>query len=321
MSVPLSDSRLLVLCFVAAAAVVHAAESGGQSKREPLPNRESFRSGVFFRDAFRDGLIGKRPASLGAAGRPTSSVDASQRDEVPETKSSEQAWSQIISADTLEDEVKALAIEIVPHVQTLGRFSSGGYQEARRIYSELAVLFAVIAEFDKKVRWTKEAPTMRDRFSRAAANAKVTSVQAFNESKQRRLDLQELVRGGSIPVSPASQREAAWDHLADRSPLMERFTKSHDEGLAIWTATETSFKANHDSIQREAQLLRMFATVLAREGMSDADDDDYVAHCRSLARAADAVLQAVQGDDATSARRATSAIGKSCVQCHDDYRG
>ena len=156
--------------------------------------------------------------------------------------------------------MKALAIEVQSLVTTLGRFRSGGYQEVRRVYTELAALFAVIAEFDGQVRWSAAAPTMRDRFARAAANAKVSSPQAFQETKQRKLDLEELVRGGSVALLPA-EKMANWEQVCDRGPLMERFTLAHEEGLAIWTATAGAFVQHKSAVKREAELLQMFAEI------------------------------------------------------------
>ena len=155
----------------------------------------------------------------------------------------------------------------------------------------------------------------------AAANAKVTSTQAFNQAKLRKFDLEELVRGGTLVSSKKSEPDKDWSVICDRGPLMQRFTESFDEGLMIWTSSESEFTKNSANIVREAELLKLFAEILQRDGMEDAGDEDYDSYSQELSKASDAVLRAVRDKDAKAARVATSLVGKSCTQCHEDYRG
>ncbi len=154
-------------------------------------------------------------------------------------------WSELISAEVLEDEVKSLQMATSQSVTTPGMFTAGGYKSVRRDFSILALLFAVIGEYDGNVRWRQQAPAVRDQLARAAANAKVSSIQAFNEAKQRKLDLNDLVRGGTPNTAKPAERMARWDRVCDRQPLMQRLTIASDERLAPWTASETEFR-KHD---------------------------------------------------------------------------
>ena len=288
-------------------------------KRARLPKWDKFPAHIFFRDAFREGLVGDRPAVLGG----TSSAKATTNPSASQTAptASNQSWSGVVSATTLEDSIKALQIDLQKSVTTPGRFSSGGYRTVRRQFSELATLFAVISEYDKQVRWKEDAPLARDLFARAASNTKVSSIQAFNESKQRKFDLEELVRGGTLDSSRPVEEQNNWENIVDRSPLMQRLKTSHEERVAVWTSNEQEFTRNIDRTKREAELLRMFAVVMTKDGMEDAGDDDYENYCKQLKTAAGSLLQAVREKDANAARKASSDIGKSCSACHEDYRG
>ena len=314
-------SRLLTLLAILLPAVLLAQEVG-KPKRARLPKWDKFPSHIFFRDAFREGLVGNRPATLG--GTPTSTTapnNVATSTGVSSSTPRSKTWASLVSPTTLEDEVKALQIEVQKSVTTPGRFSSGGYQLVRRQFSELAVLFAVITEYDADVRWKKEAPLARDLFAKAAANAKVSSIQAFNEAKQRKFDLEELVRGGTLTSSRPTDTANDWEQIADRRPLMQRMKMGYEEGLSIWTANEKEFAANLPRAKREAELLRMMAVAMTKDGMEDAGDEDYDEYCRQLESTAGALLQAVREKDATAARKATSAMGQSCSACHEDYRG
>ena len=294
-----------------------SAQPAAKPKRAALPKWEKFPSDIFYKDAFKEGLIGPRPATLGGQTKSTYPDKPNPDNDKPAGF----AWTQVISPQTLEDEVKSLNLQVQKSVTTPGKFSGGGYQDVRRQFTELATLFAVIANYDGKVRWIDEAPHARDAFARAAANAKVTSIQAFNDAKQRKLDLEELVRGGTLNSNKPTIKENDWEKVCDRRPLMQRIETGYREGLEIWAGKASSFEANLAKVKREAELLKLFGVVLMREGMEDAGDDDYDAYCRQLIDAAEAMVRAAQDKDAVAAKKANGLINKSCVQCHDDYRG
>ena len=294
------------------------AQPAAKPKRAALPKWDKFPSDIFFKDAFQEGLVGPRPATLGGA---TKSSSSNEPKSPTGNTSTGFAWSQVVSPETLEDEVKSLNLQVQKSVTTPGKFSGGGYQDVRRQFTVLATLFAVIANYDGKVRWIDQAPHARDAFARAAANAKVTSIQAFNDAKQRKLDLEELVRGGTLNSNKPASKENDWERVCDRRPLMQRIETGYREGLEIWAGKPSAFEANLAKVKREAELLKLFGVVLMREGMEDAGDDDYDAYCRQLVDAADAMVRAAQDKDAAAAKAANGRINKSCVQCHDDYRG
>ncbi len=308
-----------VVCLPAVGFGQNSGKVDPKPKRARLPKPSDFPQGIFFKNAFQESLVGTRPARLGK--RPTSNAGSSTAEAVANNEPKGLKWSELVSARTLEDEVKSLQMSVQKSVTTPGRFSGGGYREVRRQFTELATLFAVIHKYDGTVRWQKQAAHARDAFGRAAANAKVASAQVFNQAKQRKFDLEELVRGGSIPTTKPASPENDWSTICDRGPLMQRFTGSYDEGLMIWTSSETEFQKNLANIQKEAELLKLFSEILKQDGMEDAGDEDYERYCDELSSAATAVLRSVSDKDAKAARQATSMVGKSCTRCHEDYRG
>ncbi len=294
-------------------------ESLGQraqsNKRARHPDWQDLPSGIFFEDAFRDGLIGPRPDVRGAS-KP-SSPTAGSPDPAPATNGF--AWSQLISASTIEDEIKAIKRRVEDTVKTAGHFKGRGYLEARREFSIAAVLFAIIAEYDAEVRWQKSAAIARDTMARVAANAKVGTTPVFREAKQRILDLDDLIRGSSLVGKP-SQEDVEWAELFDRAPLMERLEQSHEERLSTWLASKAEYSSQRERIVHEAELVAMLAQVLATEGMQDADDDEYKSYCEMLKRAAQEVIGAVKRNDYDAARESAGEIYKSCNECHQLYR-
>ena len=111
--------------------------------------------------------------------------------------------------------------------------------------------------------------------------------------KKRKQDLEELVRGGTL-TEKSKHAENTWN-LINRAALMQRFTQSYDDGIAIWTANDASFSQQSASIKREAELLVMLANVITQDGMEDGDDEDYAAYSKQFAKAAQRVSRCDRG--------------------------
>jgi hypothetical protein len=204
-------------------------------------------------------------------------------------------------------------------VTTPTQFRGQDYKSCRRDFTLLAVLFAIIEEYDGEVRWKPEAPALRDAFARAAANCKTGSDQAYNEAKQRKLDLQEVIGGGALGLPPGKPREG-WDSVCDRSPLMQRLEGSFEQKLRALTSNENALKSNAEAIYHEAQLVASLAQLLRQNGMEDADDDTYAGHCDAMRNAAAQLAEAARAASYQEASSAVGKIGAACTACHADYR-
>ena len=90
--------------------------------------------------------------------------------------------------------------------------------------------------------------------------------------------------------------------------------------MSPWFASESEFKKNQDAIAHEAELVAAVAEVLLKEGMDEADDDEYQSYCEMMEKAAQEIREAVEQDDYESARRANGELKKSCDACHEIYR-
>jgi hypothetical protein len=219
----------------------------------------------------------------------------------------------------LEDEVKAIKLKVDQAVTTPNRFRSQGYRACRRYFTTLAMLFAIIEEYDGDVRWKSAAPALRQAFARAAANCKTGSAQAYNEAKLRKLDLQDAVGGGAVNLPNAGPREN-WEGVCDRSPLMQRLESSLQEAMRPQTASQGEFQANLEDLFREAQLVAAIGRVLKQDRMMDAGDEDYDGFCDSMSDAANSLAEAIKSNSYEKATSAVGQIGQSCSACHELYR-
>lgn len=307
---------LLALAVLAAVVAYRAAVAAGPPRAKP-PVFSDDVVDTFFPDA-RKVLKGERPVFAGAKNiAKTGGPMAGQAAEEPAGEGF--AWSKLISAATIEDEIKTQKMAIDKTVDTPGAFKGGGYQDARIEFSVLAAMFHVAGQYDKNVRWKEEAPGLRDLFARAGFNCKVGTDQSYKEASLRKQDLGDLIRGGTISAAEQGQADVTWDKVTDRPPLMNRFRMANDR-LGPWLASKKEFSAHAEEILHEAEVLAAMAEAIQHEGFEFWEDEDYVGYAAGMRDAAVKVAQGVKQNNYEAASAAAGELSQACGTCHDSYR-
>jgi cytochrome c556 len=307
---------LLVLITVVCCLSLAIGQEKLRAKRARLPQFSPADNDVFFPDVFSR-LVGERPDNPTAVtARPLAPVGGTS------TTANEggSGWSRIISSTTLEDEIKSIKLTVDKSVTTPSDFAGRGHEVVRREFAVLAMLFAIISEYDGDVRWKDTGPVAKQLFARAASNAKAGgNTNVYNEAKLRKQDLADLIQGSRLAATPAPD-EGDWSEVVVRASLMQRLETASQERLTKWTSGNDAFSDNAESILHEAELTAAIADVLTREGMEDSDDEDYTGFADRMKQAAIEIAAAVKLDNQTQAREAAGDVSKACDACHESYR-
>lgn len=316
---------LLLALFVAALVPLVALAQTKAPKTVKRAQPPKFnKAGDFFEDAFKDGLVGERPADLSktaASGSPGNSTPGSTpTDGSGAGGVAGSGWAALISGPTIEDEIKALKLQVDQNVTTPSDFAGKGYKLARRDFSVLAMLFGIAGEYEGEVRWKGDAPAARDVFARTANNAKVGTQQVWAEAKQRKDELTDLIGGSSPFGGKPAEAKAAWKDVCGRSPLMQHLENIWEPRLKPALADKAQFTANADKSLRDAEMITAIGQVLAKEGMPDADSEEYIKFCDALRDGAKAIADGIKSKNYDQAAGGGAAIGKSCTECHENYR-
>jgi len=230
-------------------------------------------------------------------------------------------WSSLVSEGTLADEIKDMKEVLAGACATPSAFKGGGYDKARRGFSALALAFGVVAAYDEKIRWQKDAATARDLFARAGFNCKVGTDQSFAEAKARLEDLDRLLQGSSPTGQPEpAEGDFAWSAVAGRPALMGRLEDAQ-AALRPAAASAGEFKKNADTALHAAEVVAVIGEVIQQRDFEFHDDDTYRGYAAEMRDAAAALRKACQEKDYDAARAAASRIEKSCTTCHGEYRG
>lgn len=317
-----SVASLLLLLLAVPALSLIAQTKGKPRIRAQVPKTFPNSEGIFFNDVFQEGIVGTRPdlskAVANTAGGTTTPVPMGGGNDAPAAAGGF-AWSKLISPTSLEDEIKASKKVVDEEVSTPAKFAGNGYKVARKQFSVVAMMFAIIAEYDGEVRWKADAPAARDVFARTASNCKVGTIQVFNEAKQRRTDIEDLLSGSGLK-NREGEAKATWNTVTDRAPLMQRLEVSCQERMQPWLANKGEFSDHSEEMLHEAQLTAVFAEILMKEGMEDADDDDYKAFAQRMLKSSLDIVDAVKSNNYDKASAAMGEINKSCTECHQAYR-
>lgn len=290
----------------------------GDELRAPAPNfKPGDTQGVFF-PSVTDSLNGPRPdlAGLRRKKATVSNMLPSGGGEV--TPAAKGTWNALITATSIEDEIKRMKLHYDSVVTQPGAFKSGGYQEARLDLMVMSSLFAIITQFQGDVRWKEDAAVARDLLGRTAFNCNAGSTQVFNEARARKDDLRDLLTGTGLRRGKAAA-ENDWASIADRSPMME-YAEQLRESLRLATASAAQVKSEPNDARRPAELLAVLGKILVQEGMDASDEEDYRKLSEAMTDAALQVRRGLELDDYDAITKGVSALTQSCDACHEQYR-
>ena len=305
------ESVLVALLLVSPIQESHAEESPPRA-RPPEWSQDVL--DAFFEDA-RKHLVGQRPQpAMQAKGTVQPTVAQGQ------PANAGFRWSELIDGETLTAEIKRINNQLAFPLKKSASFQGGGNLDCRRNFGLLAVLFGVIDQFDKDVRWQRSAKLMQQRSLKMSQVCKTSSAQSYAAAKEAHAKLSELLRG-QAPTGEVSAAAEGEQTTVEISTLMQSMELAVKERLSPALANTREFRKRSQMAAEQAQLLAALAVVIQQEGYDYADDDTYLDEARQLRLAAGELAEAAQEKNYEAARAAAGRVGQSCSRCHEDYRG
>jgi hypothetical protein len=316
----------LIVVMVAAVVGQPSGRAAGKARSEkkqrtfktaPPPKFSDEVLATFFDDA-RTRLGPGQPGALLATSTPKAGAGPSEDTDL--AGAGDAAWSKLIAASTIEDEIKAQVAPVAEVTKTPSVFKGGGNHPARVHFTELAMLFGIIAQFEGDVRWKKDALGLREIFKRAGVNCKVGTDNSYKEAHQRSDDLAQLIAGGKVEL-PKPDPDAKWADVANRSPLMIRMGKEgYSPKIKAWTSDKGEFSKNRNALLEESQIVAVIGHLIQDASYEYADDETYLEYAKQLEKQALEIVEAVKGDSLERAQAAAGQLNKACSACHEGYR-
>jgi len=276
-------------------------------------------AGVFFHDPLSQ-LQGERPSGISALASVTSKTPATGDNSLSvatELQSGNDLWKELVSPGTIEDMVKESNSRLDGMITNPAKFAGGGVVQARREFTLIASLMAVIAEYPGEVKWKSSATYARRIFTRMAMNCKVGTQSVFKEAKQRQTDLQSLLKGAKVE---GTADEVEWGDTAEMGPTMQLLEWSLRDNLTPATSNDKEFREKKDDVLKYAEFVSLLGNVLQQPGMNYADEAEYKQFAKAMMESAMEVAKATRNNDAEIARSAVSRLNQACTRCHEAYR-
>ncbi len=261
----------------------------------------------FFPDA-REALVGERPAAT------TSVVNAEPAD----AAAAKIEWSRLVDADALATEVKRIAARLVDSLESPTAYRSGGYHQCRLALGDLAVVMAVIDQYDGDVRWIEDAAEMRDEASRVAKLCRVGGAAEYPEAVRVRDQLNELIRGERLAGDPRPEFES-WSSLVHHPLLMARLERLMRDEVDQRLSNADAFARSAADVRHGAMMAAVLAEVIHQPAYDFWDDATYVEYAKELQAHALELSAAAADGDYESARGAAGEMRNTCAKCHDGY--
>lgn len=282
-------------------------------KRPVFTERDS--NGIYFGSVFDEAIQGDRPTPMIAkSGGENPSANVGEG----EGANGDFAWSQYISGDVIETEIKRLQKSLAQQVTSPGKYKTE-YKDARYSFQMLSMLFGIIIEHDEDVRWKRIANLAQPSYSIAAKKARRGDTESYNYAVARRDDLAEIVRGGNLASTEKPVENLDWSETVGRTPLMKRLQDSVDR-VKPWLSSKAEFEANQEEILHEANLIAAMSEILGQESMDDAEEDDYLVYVAGMSRAAQLMTTNTKTNNYDAVSEGFNQVNQACSNCHDEWR-
>ncbi|MEK6259547.1 MAG: hypothetical protein AABP62_13095 [Planctomycetota bacterium] len=227
------------------------------------------------------------------------------------------AWADIISIDVVQAETKRLLNHLNSVMQKPGDFNKDpkeiGWEGA-----QLAGLAGVALEHGEAANWKKNAHYVRD-FGSDLSKTAVGPGKEFYEKSKVAYEKMTSVFGGSIPADAGEvAAKRPFHETADRTGLMKRIEKARD-WLRLNINTEAKLKSESDAILHEAMIIATYGKIIATEGYTSADEEDYKKYAEALIGGAQEAVSAAKDQSFQKFTDALNKVNKSCGDCHLNY--
>jgi hypothetical protein len=225
-------------------------------------------------------------------------------------------WTQLVTADVLNDAVTQIRNRLTTHLNTLATYNRN-LDAIVTDGASLAALAAVAEVHPDAVSWKDKAKYVRDLGYAISQSADGTGRGPYDATKLPFEQIVAILNGGPPPDIDAEDIVPFAD-VADRYEMMKRIKLSFDF-LRAEINTQSRFKESPEEIVREASVLAGFGGVLSHESYDSADQEMYQNFIREFMQANMDVAKAARSDDFSGFESARNRVQQACDRCHAEY--
>jgi cytochrome c556 len=227
-------------------------------------------------------------------------------------------WKALAPISVLEAETKKIRNHLTESLKSVGQYNAN-YKDIQADGATLAAIAAIVLEHPDPISWKENAAHIRDLGAKIAQEAQGLGKKPFDATQIPFEQLIVILDGSKPQGLEAAESTVDFAERADRGGLMKRMEKSF-EWMKKNVTTESVFKSEKETLLHESAVLAALASVIATEGYTSADEDEYKGFAKGLIDASRGITQDVQSENFTGFTNNINQVQKKCDECHVEYR-
>lgn len=261
---------------------------------------------------------GDEPKTPNADNPPTTPEPKTPEPASPTKTPGSDGWSQVISAEALDREVKSIRNFLQPRLQTTGRYNTNLAMIPPQA-AALAALAGIAGQHEGKITWKADALYIRD-----LAGSMNSEPLKRGAAAQRRLlgsfeKISDTLNRSRPSDLPEPKADASIADYAEISLLMKRMDAAYNR-MKTEAGSEDAFSKNLDMVRQEAAVLSALTKVVTLKGYDYEEDEDFLGFANVVIRGGRSVVDAAATGDFGEYDKALSATYQACNQCHSSYK-
>lgn len=235
----------------------------------------------------------------------------------PKATGGAESWSDVLPAENLQSEMKKVQNRLKASMQNPGTYN-GNYKEIAVDGAVIAGLAGMAIEHSGDFSWKKNAPLIRDFGYDLSQASTGLGKDNYEKTKAAYEKLDSVFSGAIPPNSPTPAPKRPFGETADRTGLMKRIDRARGH-LRDNINTEAKLKADTEGVVHETLMISSLGKIVATEGYSSADEQDYQQFANALINGAKDATAAAKDQSFQKFTDAMNKVNKSCDQCHANY--
>ena len=230
----------------------------------------------------------------------------------------EDSWAALISASTIDEEVKSIRNFLNENVHSVGTFNSSMLMIPPKA-AALGAVAVIVMEHPESVPWKDDAKYVRD-----LAKKMNSSVLQRGAKDQKRIEeLYDAVDATLSRSKPAGLEEPpesdSFAEVAEMRLLMMRMEEA-EKRLKTEAGNESSMSEKKAMVSHEASMMAVMAKIVAMPAYGYGDDAKFTGYANEVLKASQDIKTAAESGDFAGYESAMTRVSTTCSNCHSDFK-
>jgi hypothetical protein len=230
----------------------------------------------------------------------------------------ENSWATLITAATIDEEVKSIRNFLNENVHSVGTFNSSMLMIPPKA-AALGAVAGIVMEHPESISWKDDAKYVRD-----LAKKMNSSVLQRGAKDQKRIEeLYDAVDATLSRSKPAGLEEPpesdSFAEVAEMRLLMMRMEEA-EKRLKTEAGNESTMGEKKAMVAHEASMMAVMAKIVSMPAYGYGDDPKFTGYANEVLKASQDIKTAAESGDFAGYESALTRVSTTCSNCHSDYK-